>query len=367
MQMTQKINSNSLIDDLFNDTQLTEQAVYLTLGDCKLCIRSNSEQLIEKLSNYFSHVQSNPDQADVEIFAIECDAPELGIHYMDWQREPGKMGRKDSYVDLDEARLVRKVRTGMVFYQSDALRIAAGPCLQNDNQVINFINSQYMNWLLQRGWLICHAAGLVYNKHGMAIAGFSGGGKSTLMLHLLENPEIRYLSNDRLFVKSSNHMLEMVGIPKLPRVNPGTIVHNPSLEALISRGERERLLALPNDQLWVLEDKYDVMIDEVYGPNRIAEQASLSSFLVLNWQRESTQPLQVKQIDLAQRQDLLAAIMKSPGVFYQNADGEFLKENALLDKQSYINSLKNINVYEVSGRIDFAALTHHCLALLTNS
>ena len=84
-----------------------------------------------------------------------------GPEFIDWAREPGKTGRKDSYLDLDGGRLVRKVRTGMVFLQSAGERIAAGPCLRYDNQVINFINAQYMNWLQNQGWLICHASGLV--------------------------------------------------------------------------------------------------------------------------------------------------------------------------------------------------------------
>jgi len=64
----------------------------------------------------------------------------MDFDFKDWTREFGKSGRKDSYVDIEDARLIHKVRTGMVFLQSSDQKIAAGPCLQNDNQVINFIN-----------------------------------------------------------------------------------------------------------------------------------------------------------------------------------------------------------------------------------
>ena len=289
---------------------------------------------------------------------VQCP---LDVAFTDWTREPGKTGRKDSYVDLADGRLLRKVRTGMVFLQSETQRIAVGPCLRYDNQVINFINSQFMNRLQQHGWLICHAAGLVRFGAVLAMAGFSGGGKSTLMLQLLEDPHFAYLTNDRLFVRTSGEETLAVGIPKLPRINPGTIVHNPRLQPLIPKAEREALLRLPPRELWELEDKYDVFVDEVYGGDRIAERGRLAAFLVLNWQRDSVHATRVRQVDLRQRPELLDAIMKSPGPFYQYPDGSFHRDDAEFDEQAYLDALHGVAVYEVSGRIDFDALAVICL------
>ena len=152
----------SAVSALQGDAGLCADELYLALGDCTLRLRSNSTAVLADLGDYFSHVACAAKTPDIDIIAIERDAPELGVDFIDWKREPGKTGRKDSYVDLTDGRIVRKVRTGMVFLQSEQYCIAAGPCLQYDNQVINFINSQYMKWLQNRGWLICHAAGLVY-------------------------------------------------------------------------------------------------------------------------------------------------------------------------------------------------------------
>jgi|GEM_PF-3698129 len=45
--------------------------------------------------------------------------------------------------------------------------------------------------------------------------------------HRLDRDGVSYLTNDRLFVRSSPDGVEAVGIPKLPRINPpGTIVRN---------------------------------------------------------------------------------------------------------------------------------------------
>jgi HprK-related kinase B len=245
---------------LRGDAVLTADPLHLGLGDCSLRLRSNSQALIERLSDYFSHVVIAPRDADLEIVAVEREAPELGITFIDWQREPGKTGRKDSYLDLAGARLVRKIRTGMVFLQGTADRIAAGPCLRYDNQVINFINAQYMNWLQNRDWLICHASGQVRDGRCLAIAGLSGGGKSTLMLRMMDDPGVSYLTNDRLFIRPGDGITEAVGIPKLPRINPGTIVHNPALHGLLTTQQRDAFLAMPPAQLWTLEDKYDVHV-----------------------------------------------------------------------------------------------------------
>lgn len=349
---------------LRGDAVLTSDVLHLGLGDCTIYLRSNSTALIDRLSDYFSHVVIAPCDADLEIVAVERDAPELGISFIDWQREPGKTGRKDSYLDLNGARLVRKIRTGMVFLHGTAARIAAGPCLHYDNQVINFINAQYMEWLQNRDWLICHASGLVRDGRCLAIAGLSGGGKSTLMLRMMDDLEVSYLTNDRLFIRPGDSFTEAVGIPKLPRINPGTIVHNPALHGLMTAEQRDAFLAMPPDQLWALEDKYDVHIDKVYGAGRIAERANLSAFLVLNWARGSEKPIKVERVNLDERRDLLAAIMKSPGPFYQLADGRFFSDSMALDQAAYLKSLAAIDIFEASGGIDFDNLAQHCLNAL---
>jgi len=346
---------------LQGDARLCGDNLILAIGDCTLQVRSNSAKLLAGLRRYFAHVAVASAQPDMEVIAIEREAPETGIRFVDWNREPGKTGRKDSCFDLHGARVIRKVRTGMVFLQSETLRMAAGPCLEYDNQVINFINAQYMNWLQHRGWRICHSAGLVYHDRCFGIAGFSGGGKSTLMLHLLDHESVNYLTNDRLFVRRVAGQTRAAGIPKLPRVNPGTIVHNARLQELIPEERRVELLAMPVDELWKLEEKYDVFIDQVYGEGRTVPEAPLGGYLVLNWRRDSDAALRVEPVTLGQRRDLLGAIMKSPGPFYQYPDGGFHRDDAVFDEPAYLDALQGVAVFEVSGGIDFAALAGRCL------
>ncbi len=350
--------------ELIGDAVLKEQALCLRLGDCRIRVRSNSDKLIERLHRYFGFVAMADNSHDIDVIAIERDSPQLDVEYVDWRREPGKTGRKDSCHDFAGGRLVHKVRTGMVFLQSESLRIAAGQCLVNDNQVINFIITQYMNWLQVRDWLICHAAGVVRNGSAWGIAGFSGGGKSTLMLRLLDDAAFQFLTNDRLFVSRQPEGVQAAGVPKLPRINPGTIVNNRRLHSLIPDDERAALLELPTDQLWELEQKYDVMIDQLYGSGRVRMQAPLDGFLVLNWDRHSDAATQLDRVDLHEQRALLGAIMKSPGPFMQYADGSFLDNQLTPDEDVYLAAFAGVPVYAASGGVDFDDLARQLESLM---
>jgi len=353
---------------LINNQSLVNDVLALKLEGCSISLQSNSNELLDKLKVYFENCEvidnklKDKQSADIHIIAIESTPPELGINFIDWAREPGKTGRKDEYFDIQDGRIVRKVRTGMVFLQSENERIAAGPCIQNDNQLINFINSQYMNWLQNCGWLICHASGMTINseqkdKQGFAIAGLSGGGKSTLMLELMNDPAVSYLTNDRLFIKKETNkpstITGMLGIPKLPRINPGTIVGNPKLHGLLDKKELDYYQAMEISELWEVEEKNDVLISEVYGEQRLSFSAQISSFIILNWQRDSNQQTRLTHIDLEQRTDVLAAIMKSPGPFYQHTDATFQKDDAEFDENAYLHHLSEVSIYEATGNIDF--------------
>ena len=350
--------AEALKAELIQENSLLERALFLQCGECAIRVQSNSVELLEKLQQYFSNLVIDQSPADLTVIVIESAALELPYHFKDWPREAGKKGRKDSYYDVEGARLIRKTRTGMVFLQSDNCKIAAGPSLANTNQVINFINSQHMIWLQQRDWLICHAAGVVHKNHSYAIAGFSGGGKSTFMLRLMNDDSIDFLSNDRLFIRHQK-TVDAEGIAKLPRINPGTIVNNPRLQALIPEAERNQLLSLPKQQLWDIEEKYDVDIESVYGPGRIAISKPLQAFIVLNWQHNSEHAFDVNKVDLEHRQDLLPAIMKSSGPFYQDTKGQFLTNFNDRNEVRYLQILSQVDIYEVSGQIDFDALDRY--------
>jgi len=386
----------SISQEFTLDFDLLEWNIRLSLPDINIVISSNCSSLLDALHQYFvawgvedcpsvpplktDSLASTPQHSpaggtvgtsetgkkQVHVIAIDrpvldLDAAGLKVDWQDWSREPGKGRRKEAFADITDARLIHKVRTGMVFLQSESVRIAAGPCLQNISQVINFIGSQYMNHLQQQEWLICHAAALSLGDSAVAVAGLSGGGKSTLMLHLMDDERLQFLSNDRLFIRQQGRSVQSRGVPKLPRINPGTLLNNPRLSPLLSAAERQQYERLSTDELWLLEQKHDVDIDQVFGDNRLRQQATLSHFIVLNWSRQSQQQLTIQAVDVSAKPKLLNAIMKSSGPFYQLSNGSFYRNNSGLDRRPYIDILSHVEMIEVSGKIDFMQLKQFCL------
>ncbi|MCZ2721784.1 HprK-related kinase B [Marinomonas sp. 15G1-11] len=325
----------------------------LDLSHCHLTVLSNTQALVSELRDYFRSYPQHQATADIEIHLIESSEPAPSYPWADWAREAGKSGRKDSYVDIHKGRLLHKVRTGMVFFQSNMSRLAVGPCLQNINQVVNFINNQYMNYLQQQEHVICHAAAVSINGKGTAVAAFSGGGKSTLMLKLMDHPGAKFISNDRLFLKANSQGVLSRGVPKLPRINPGTILNNPKLLSILDPEEQHSLNRLPQTELWDLEQKYDVMIDQVYGENKIELETQLDTVLLLNWDRKSSDKPLLTKVNPENHKKLIGAIMKSPGPFYQDAKGAFLAGPEIPALEQYLAVLNKVNVYEVSGGVDF--------------
>ncbi|QAB15889.1 HprK-related kinase B [Hydrogenovibrio thermophilus] len=361
------LNLVQQISQFQESTPLQPQRLSLSLPGWTLAIESNSKTLLTTLQHYFGDLLSESSaQADQTITAYETDQfLNQGLHWEDWKRETGKTGRKDAFLDFDNGleaqRFIYKVKTGMLFWQRHDQPTAFGPTESHPNQIINFILTQYLNEHLRRDWLLGHAAGLQLNGRGLAIAGLSGGGKSTLMLHLLENGE-HFISNDRLLFADSTitesarpDELWMRGIPKQPRINPGTIVHNSRLHALIPAERRAELLQLPREELRQLEEKYDADVNRLYHPNCFKAESPLSALVILNWQPGSDDATRLTETTLNDSPHLLPAIIKSPGPFYADRQNVFLPNQIEPDTAPYLAMLGDLPCWELNGNVDFAA------------
>jgi len=241
--------------------------------------------------------------------------------------------------------------------------VAVGPCVKNSNQVVNFIISQYISRRLHEGWALCHGAGVAVSDRGIGIAARAGAGKSTLALHLISSG-LSFVSNDRLLIRRAgpNEAAEMAGVPKMPRVNPGTLLNNADLAGILPAERERELRQLPTEKIWDIEEKYDVMIDRVYGPNRCHYRTELTALLILNWSNRSSEPARFDQVDISARGDLLSLVMKASGVFHRNVDGKTTAES--LDPAEYVSALRGVPVIEATGRADFARGVGFCRELL---
>lgn len=349
------MHASDVIDRL--DRSALPELFCLETGPVRVAVHCD-RTMTRILAHHFADALSGPGPVAATIDVLDGQSLSPEPEWTDWAREPGKTGRKDAYHDLEDGRLVHKVRTGMTFLQSPDAQVAFGPCHHYPNQVINFVNTQILNILKREGWEICHAAAVTDGTTGLAIAGLSGGGKSTAILRLMDLDTPSFVTNDRLMVRVSGGGAEGLGIPKNPRINPGTILHNPRLAPMLSFERRQELASLDREDLWQLEEKHDLFVSDIYGKGRVRFDMPLTEFWVLNWNRDSTSPTELKDAVLADRPDLLGAIMKSAGPFYQKPSGVFLRDDEPLEPAGYLEALKGVRIREVTGSIDFDVLAN---------
>ena len=357
--MWQTMNYRKGLVAHFRETYGAAHDIDMVFGGCAIRIRANSPRIIEALDAYFGNFVMKIEAPDILVSVHEAPRLELPYDFMIKQPDPGKTKIKEEYLDLPDGRIVRKRLTGMIFVFGEGDNVAVGPCLDNLNQVVNFINNRYIEWLLCKGCLLGHAAGIIWHGKGLAMAGFSGAGKSTLALHIMTHGAT-FVSNDRLMIEERRDALFMYGVAKLPRINPGTILNNPSLIGIMSDEEQEAFQALPREELWALEHKFDAPIDECFGSDLFILSAPMYALAILNWTPDGG-PTTVRKVDLSERRDLLPAFMKSTGLFFVPGRDCRMPEPS---EENYASCLSRCDVLEFSGGIDFHKAAEACLTFL---
>lgn len=337
----------------------------LSFDALRVCVQSNSQKLIDRLSDYFRRYLSTEQPPDLLVIALDAPEPELSLPFAEWERDPGKVGRKEQYADVEGGRVVRKVRTGMQFLLGRNVTLAIGRCLENDNQIINLINTRYIAEALVKGHLLCHAAAVARGKSGIALCGVSGAGKSTLALQLIGRGA-SFVSNDRLLLRPYSSGIEMSGVPKLPRVNPGTLASNEHLHVLLDPERRAQLAAMPLETLWSIEEKHDVDIERIFGPDRMQLTAQARALVMLTWQPGRDGPIEIKRSTLGERPDLIPLLAKHPGPFYRGPVALLERPRSVhaLDPRPYLDALGDLPVVEIGGKANFLRAAILCEELL---
>lgn len=338
----------------------------------RVWVDGNEPALHDELLRYFAGFRRLDAESDAltRITALQLsEPPDFGAQrtMTIGEYKPSVKGPKEAYFDVSDGRVVHKLRTGMWFMFGRDDHLAIGPCTDNPNQVINFINNRMIQWALHRGALLGHASAVGVRVDGelprcIAIAGASGMGKSTLSLHMMNDRGLDFLSNDRVMLRrdQAGHV-ELQGVPKHPRINPGTILNNPDLAVLLDAEARAEFEALPVDELWQLEHKYDGFIDRCFPSQRFLLHGRLVGLVLLNWTRGAG-PTIARRIELHAHKQLLPRLIKQPGVFYLS--GGDSKPHQLA---SYLDTLDGVPVLELAGGIDFDAGREAALALLEDA
>lgn len=352
-----------MINDLYNSSQLQQgisnciHSLLLNFTGLSVRLHSNEPVLLAELASYYHSYQPNTQLNDtvLELYALEQAPLAEQFEWLPVPREPGKTGRKEGYIDVASGRWIKKFKTGMSFLQRTEQPLAVGPCRANLAQVINFINNQFMNHYLRLGYTLGHAA--AYGKNGQvtAIASGSGGGKSTLMLRCLEDASRHFVTNDRILLAAKEQSVHAIGVAKLPRVNPGTLLHSPRLRDILPAKRQAELLTMPTDELRCLEEKYDVDVSAHYGLERIDYAGPLAKLIMLDWGHNSDQTTRLEPCDLRQNPAEIDGLRKRPGPFFHDAAGKFADLDALASLDHYAALLGNVSVYRLTGKVDFDA------------
>jgi HprK-related kinase B len=328
------------------------ERLLLDLPACKVRIRGNDPGVMSALRAYYrEHARASASgDADLEILALTGPTPALPFPLQ--VRDRTDRPQHEGSCDLADGRVVHKLRTGVVMIMSAEAEVVCGPLADHVDQVINFIHHRVMTRWIAAGGRLAHAAGIALGDRGLVLCGLAGAGKSTLALEVMtRDPEVAFVTNDRAVLVAGDGGPRLRGIPKHPRVNPGTVLHNAALTPLLRADERARYLALDSAALRTCEDKRDAVIDRLFGPGRVRLEAAVAAVAVLCWRPDADAPMTVEAVDFAARPDLQRALHKRLrlGFWPHAAPTDANAMAALVDR------LVGVPVYEVRGRVDFAA------------
>ena len=120
------------------------------------------------------------------------------------------------------------------------------------------------NLLRGQGVFPLHAAAVALDQKGLIIAGNSGQGKSTLLLHLLKE-EMQYMGDDTVLLKQQSECPEMLAFPTAIKITERTAQFFPEVstairEMLPGKGGKYRLDMPTNNNKLALSAKPALLI-----------------------------------------------------------------------------------------------------------
>jgi HprK-related kinase B len=314
-------------------------------------VRTNDPEIEKSLASYFRRYVIGGGAAPLaEVSLIQGPAPIDG-EFVDVPRTGGRRP-KEATREVPGGRLVLKQVTGVLIGLWPGGAFAAGDIRANLNQGINLVNNCFAKVVLGRGHVLLHASAVSRNHRTAVLAGPPGAGKSTSALHLVE-AGFHCLSNDRVLAKPMPGMVEALGYPKQPRVNPGTLFGHQRLSSLLAPPDRAALARLPVGELWDLERKSDVDLDRIYGDGTVELRGDMKALILLRWRRDGT-GLGIRRLGVAEGIDALPLVYKSLGAFDLDREPAGPVTDDELDR--YRDLFGRVALVEITGKVDFKSL-----------
>ncbi len=129
--------------------------------------------------------------------------------------------------------------------------IVGNPDLDTHEFPFRIIREVLVRKMEDRGYAFTHATGFKVNGKGYCVIANSGGGKTTLMIKMLEHTsDSKLISNDRVFLKKENDVLKMCAFPIPIVFAMGTV-----------KGSRKLTEKFTKDKL--TEHYFGISLDEV--------------------------------------------------------------------------------------------------------
>ena len=329
----------------------TPRALDLRLADIVIRVVTNDLEIHSRLARYYApYVIPAAGRPRFMVSLIQGRPPAQG-DFRDVIR-PGGRRVKESIRNANGGRLILKRATRVLMGLLPDRAFAVGDLRTHLNQGINLINAVYAKAILGRGHVLFHASAVSWRGQAVVLAGPPGAGKSTSALHCVEHG-FRFVSNDRVLAKGRGDAVEVVGYPKQPRVNPGTLLTHPRLSTLLSAEDRLALGALSRDELWELERKNDVDLDAIYGPGTVDLVARMRALVLLRWRRQGGD-VRVRPIEVSEAISYLPLFYKDLGAFDLELEpGAPLAGDV---ERRYRSVLTRVTLVDVTGAPDFGRL-----------
>jgi HprK-related kinase B len=329
----------------------TPFALSLRFGDVPLRVLADDADVWAGLDRYWAPWVVAEAEAPSAVVSLVQGPVDAGDDFVDLVRSDGRKV-KEAVREVPGGRLILKRTTGVVMGLWPGGAFAAGDVRAHLNQAINLVNACYAKAMLRRGHLLLHAAGVLWAGRVALLAGPPGAGKSTSAVHLVE-AGFKFLSNDRVLARPCPAGVEALGYPKQPRVNPGTLLHHPRLQALLEPEDRAALAALPTAALHALERKSDVDLEAVYGPGTVELAGEMRALVLLRWRFDGA-GVNVQRLAPAEALAHLPHYYKNLGAF--DLDRPPRTPAAPEERHRYAELLERVTAVEVTGGADFDAL-----------
>lgn len=153
--------------------------------------------------------------------------------------------------------------------------------------ITEIIKLLYIKHMETEGYILVHAACVEYNHQGFLIIGDSGAGKTTILLHLLDEESSFCIANDSVFIKNKGGRIYAVSLPYFFNIRLNSLNLYKKLVIHQKIDNANHYINSYNDKVTffhkdlVLNNKSGVYVDQIIFP--IWNNSNMSYITELNW------------------------------------------------------------------------------------